>query len=73
MKKKSRRGAAQKRVFFFGDGRAEGRGLGRDTLGGKGYGLVQMTAMGVPVPPGFVISTDVCAKYSKTGKYPAGL
>ena len=73
MKKKSNRGAAQKRVFFFGDGKAEGRRLGRDTLGGKGYGLVQMTAMGVPVPPGFVISTDVCAKYSKTGKYPAGL
>jgi pyruvate,orthophosphate dikinase len=62
-----------KRVFFFGDGKAEGRGLSKEILGGKGYGLVRMTAMGVPVPPGFVISTAVCAAYSKGGKYPAGL
>jgi len=60
-------------VYFFGDGRAEGKDLGKEILGGKGYGLVQMTAMGVPVPPGFVISTEVCARYAKTGKYPAGL
>jgi len=46
-------------VYFFGDGKAEGKDLGKETLGGKGYGLVQMTAMGVPVPPGFVISTEV--------------
>ncbi|MGH9440913.1 MAG: PEP/pyruvate-binding domain-containing protein, partial [Thermoanaerobaculia bacterium] len=71
--KKAGRGAREKRVFFFGDGGTEGRRLGRETLGGKGYGLVQMTAMGVPVPPGFVISTAVCAKYSRTGKYPPGL
>ncbi len=73
MKKKAARERKEKRVFFFGDGGTEGRKLGRETLGGKGYGLVQMTSMGVPVPPGFVISTAVCAKYSKTGKYPAGL
>ena len=60
-------------VYFFGDGRAEGKDLGRETLGGKGFGLVQMTAMGVPVPPGFVISTEVCRRYSKTGEYPPGL
>jgi len=60
-------------VYFFGDGLAEGKDRGKEVLGGKGYGLVQMTAMGVPVPPGFVISTEVCAKYSKTGKFPPGL
>jgi len=60
-------------VYFFGDGHAEGGNLTREVLGGKGYGLVQMTRMGVPVPPGFVISTEVCARYSKTGHYPPGL
>jgi pyruvate,orthophosphate dikinase len=63
----------RKRVFFFGDGKAEGRTLGREILGGKGYGLVRMTGMGVPVPPGFVISTEVCSQFSRTGKYPRGL
>lgn len=63
----------QKRVYFFGDGKAEGSLLTRETLGGKGYGLIRMTAMGVPVPPGFVISTGVCQEFSRRGKYPAGL
>ncbi|HET7452987.1 MAG TPA: PEP/pyruvate-binding domain-containing protein, partial [Thermoanaerobaculia bacterium] len=68
-----RRKAASRHVYFFGDGRAEGANLSREVLGGKGYGLVQMTKMGVPVPPGFVISTAVCAQYAKTGQYPPGL
>ncbi len=62
----------EKRVFFFGDGQTEAGGLGKDILGGKGYGLTQMTALGVPVPPGFVISTAVCSYFTRTGKYPPG-
>jgi pyruvate,orthophosphate dikinase len=62
----------EKRVFFFGDGHAEGKGLGKEILGGKGYGLVQMTALGVPVPPGFVISTAVCSYFTRRKKYPPG-
>ncbi|MBI2828830.1 MAG: pyruvate, phosphate dikinase [Acidobacteria bacterium] len=63
-----------KHVYFFGNGRAEGgRGM-RDTLGGKGAGLAEMTNAGLPVPPGFTISTDVCSLYYKQkGKIPAAL
>src|SRR5260221_14388629 len=50
-------------VYFFGDGRAEGRGDMKDALGGKGAGLAEMTNAGVPVPPGFTITTDVCRFY----------
>ena len=56
-------GARGKYVYFFGDGRAEGDGQMRDTLGGKGAGLAEMTNAGVPVPPGFTISTEVCRWY----------
>jgi pyruvate,orthophosphate dikinase len=56
-----------KRVFFFGDGTAEGKGLGKERLGGKGSGLAEMTALGIPVPPGFTIETSVCAEFSRTG------
>jgi pyruvate,orthophosphate dikinase len=55
-----------KRVFFFGNGRAEGAGLGKERLGGKGYGLAEMTALGVPVPPGFTIETAVSAQYASS-------
>jgi pyruvate,orthophosphate dikinase len=54
-----------KRVFFFGNGRAEGAGLGKERLGGKGSGLAEMTALGIPVPPGFTIDAAVSAEYSK--------
>ncbi|HEY7369734.1 MAG TPA: pyruvate, phosphate dikinase [Thermoanaerobaculia bacterium] len=54
-----------KRVFFFGDGVAEGAGLGKEALGGKGAGLAEMTALGIPVPPGFTIETSVCADFSR--------
>ncbi len=54
-----------KRVFFFGNGRAEGAGLGKERLGGKGSGLAEMTALGIPVPPGFTIETSVSAEYSR--------
>jgi pyruvate, orthophosphate dikinase len=54
-----------KRVFFFGEGAAEGAGLGKERLGGKGAGLAEMTALGIPVPPGFTIEAAVCADYTK--------
>jgi pyruvate,orthophosphate dikinase len=54
-------------VFFFGAGRAEGHGGMADLLGGKGAGLMEMTRVGLPVPPGFVISTEACALYLKEG------
>ncbi|HEV2063667.1 MAG TPA: PEP/pyruvate-binding domain-containing protein, partial [Thermoanaerobaculia bacterium] len=49
-----------KKVFAFGHGVAEGAGLGKERLGGKGAGLAEMTALGIPVPPGFTIETSVC-------------
>ncbi|HTM57348.1 MAG TPA: pyruvate, phosphate dikinase [Candidatus Udaeobacter sp.] len=55
--------AARKSVYFFGDGHADGTGAMRDLLGGKGAGLAEMTNAGVPVPPGFTITTDVCRWY----------
>src|SRR5215831_3741458 len=50
-------------VYFFGKGHAEGNGSMKDVLGGKGAGLAEMTNAGVPVPPGFTISTSVCRHY----------
>jgi pyruvate,orthophosphate dikinase len=54
-------------VYFFGDGQAEGNGQMKDLLGGKGAGLAEMTNAGVPVPPGFTITTDVCRWYYAHG------
>jgi pyruvate,orthophosphate dikinase len=59
-----------KSVFFFGDGQAEGDPKRRDLLGGKGAGLAEMTGLGLPVPPGFTIATDVCNAYTRTGRVP---
>ena len=60
-------------IFFFGEGRAEGSAAMRDVLGGKGAGLAEMTNAGVPVPPGFTISTDVCRwNYSHGAMPPPG-
>jgi len=53
----------KKYVYFFGGGRAEGKASMRELLGGKGAGLHEMTRIGVPVPPGFTITTEVCAYY----------
>ena len=64
----------QKKVFFFGEGKAEGNGKMRELLGGKGAGLHEMTKIGIPVPPGFTISTEVCSYYYSLGKrYPREL
>ena len=66
--------AVTKNVYFFGNGKAEGNATMKNTLGGKGANLAEMTNLGIPVPPGFTISTDVCAAfYEKGGKYPVGL
>ncbi|MBI5504435.1 MAG: pyruvate, phosphate dikinase [Deltaproteobacteria bacterium] len=63
-----------KRVFFFGDGRADGNATMKNLLGGKGANLAEMAGIGLPVPPGFTITTEVCAAYdAKTGSYPKGL
>ncbi len=53
----------QKYVYFFGEGHAEGNAKMKNILGGKGAGLAEMTNIGVPVPPGFTISTEVCTWY----------
>ena len=61
-------------VYSFGDGTAEGSGSLRDLLGGKGAGLAEMANLGLPVPPGFTITTEVCTYYYQNGKtYPADL
>ncbi|MFH1258546.1 MAG: pyruvate, phosphate dikinase [Elusimicrobiota bacterium] len=52
-----------KYLYFFGDGKADGNGKMKDLLGGKGAGLAEMTNAGVPVPPGFTVTTDVCRYY----------
>ena len=60
--------AATKYVYFFGNGKADGRGDMKDLLGGKGAGLAEMTNAGIPVPPGFTITTEVCTLYYTSGK-----
>ena len=58
-------------VYFFGGGSAEGKADMKELLGGKGANLAEMTNLGIPVPPGFTISTEVCDIYYKNGKtYP---
>jgi pyruvate,orthophosphate dikinase len=60
-------------VFSFGDGKADGDPKRRDLLGGKGAGLAEMTQLGLPVPPGFTISTEACNVYAATHAHPGGL
>ena len=57
-----------KRVYTFGNKLAEGNGKMRELLGGKGANLAEMNLIGIPVPPGFTITTDVCTEYYKEGK-----
>jgi len=54
---------ANKHVYFFGSGKADGNRTMKDLLGGKGSGLAEMTNADLPVPPGFTISTEVCNIY----------
>ncbi|QND65790.1 pyruvate, phosphate dikinase [Mesorhizobium loti] len=61
-------------VFTFGDGAAEGRAGDKNLLGGKGANLAEMCSLGLPVPPGFTITTEVCNAYYANGRtYPDGL
>jgi len=63
-----------KYVYFFGNGVAEGRGDMKNLLGGKGANLAEMTSIGLPVPAGFTITTEVCTEFYKNDRaYPAGL
>jgi pyruvate,orthophosphate dikinase len=63
-----------KHVYFFGAGKADGRADMKKLLGGKGANLAEMVNLGIPVPPGFTITTDVCRYYYNNGKtYPADL
>jgi len=65
---------AQKFVYFFGNGQAEGRADMKNLLGGKGANLAEMTSIGLPVPPGFTLSTEVCTEFYKNdSNYPASL
>jgi pyruvate,orthophosphate dikinase len=57
-----------KYVYFFGNGKADGDRTMKDTLGGKGANLAEMTNAGLPVPPGFTISTDACRRYYESGR-----
>ncbi len=66
--------AAPKLVYRFGAGAAEGSAAMRELLGGKAAGLAEMSGIGIPVPPGFTITTEVCAAYYARGEsYPSGL
>ncbi|MDR1728601.1 MAG: pyruvate, phosphate dikinase [Acidobacteriota bacterium] len=65
---------ATKFVYVFANGSADGNGKMKDLLGGKGAGLAEMTGAGLPVPPGFTITTEACnAYYSGGGQFPAGM
>jgi pyruvate,orthophosphate dikinase len=68
------KGKAVKRVYFFGNGKAEGNANMKDLLGGKGANLADMTLVPLPVPPGFTITTDSCGDYNDAGQVlPRGL
>lgn len=61
-------------VYFFGDGRADGLAEMKELLGGKGANIAEMTKLGIPVPPGFTISTDICTHYYENNRaYPDNL
>ncbi|RLE10123.1 pyruvate, phosphate dikinase [Candidatus Aerophobetes bacterium] len=60
-------------VYFFAKGKADGSAKMRDLLGGKGANLAEMANLGISVPPGFTITTEVCTYYIEKGKYPEGL
>ena len=73
-KKSAAKKASNKMIYYFGKTRTEGRGVSKGILGGKGINLAEMTGIGLPVPPGFTITTVVCDKYYKAGEQlPRGL
>ncbi len=60
-------------IYFFGEGKAEGQKLGKEILGGKGANLTEMAHIGIPVPPGIIITTEASKTYTKTGRFPDAL
>ena len=71
---RAQKGKPGKHVYFFGSGKADGNRHMKDLLGGKGSGLAEMTNAGLPVPPGFTISTEVCTiYYDQKGKIPQAI
>ncbi len=71
-KKATKAKGKEKYFYFFGGGKSEGSGTMKDELGGKGAGLAEMTNIGIPVPPGFTITTDACHMYYEVNmKFPA--
>ncbi len=72
---KKKTGKTTKRVYYFGKTKTEGKKEMKELLGGKGANLAEMTSIGLPVPPGFTITTQTCADYYnvKGGRLPAGL
>jgi len=60
-------------VYFFGAGHADGTAQMKTVLGGKGANLAEMTNLGIPVPPGFTISAELCNEYIRTRTYPPEL
>jgi pyruvate,orthophosphate dikinase len=65
--------ADRKFVYFFGKEETEGKNSMKDLLGGKGANLAEMANLGIPVPPGFTITTEVCVLYLENGSYPDGI
>ena len=57
-----------KYVYLFGDGKADGKADMKNLLGGKGANLAEMNILGIPVPPGFTLTTEVCTEYYKNDK-----
>src|SRR3982751_6987135 len=73
-RKSSAKAGAGRRVYFFGNGKAEGGADMKDLLGGKGANLADMTKVPLPVPPGFTITTETCGEYNDAGQVlPRGL
>ena len=68
------KGKRRKFVYYFGKGKTEGRGNMKELLGGKGAGLAEMTSLGIPVPPGFTITTEACVEFfARQSQHPAGM
>src|SRR5947208_12107790 len=66
--------ATRKRVYLFGGGKADGTAQMKELLGGKGANLAEMSSLGLPVPPGFTITTEACTHYyTNERRYPTNL
>src|SRR5258706_1017237 len=70
MEPTSAKSGTKRWVYFFGDGHAEGNARMRDLLGGKGAGIAEMVNAGIPVPPGYTITTEACRRFFEAGGRP---